>query len=98
MIIRILGEGQFVVADAHLDALNELDDAVEAAARAGDAEELGTALSALLGAVRDSGEPVDVDLLIDSDVILPDAEATLEQILEWMGRDDSYSGIVPQRT
>ena len=40
MIVRILGEGQYRLSDAELDILDALDDAVEAAARAGDAGEL----------------------------------------------------------
>ena len=36
MIVRILGEGQFDVADDALDRLNELDSAVEAAIPASD--------------------------------------------------------------
>ena len=36
MIVRILGEGQLEVADDQLDALNELDSAVESAVEAGD--------------------------------------------------------------
>lgn len=95
MIVRILGEGQFLLEDANLDLLNELDDAVEAAARAGDTDALAAALEALLDAVRSQGRPLDDDLLVDSDLILPDADATPEQIVEWMGEDDSYSGLVP---
>lgn len=98
MIVRILGEGQFLLDDGELDALNVLDDAVDAAARAGDADQVTSALTALLEAVRERGEPVDVDLLIDSDIILPDADASLTQILEWIDRDDGYPGIVPEPT
>ncbi len=36
MIVRILGEGQWDVSDEQLDALNELDAAVEAAVDGGD--------------------------------------------------------------
>ncbi|MFV0406804.1 MAG: PspA-associated protein PspAA [Propioniciclava sp.] len=96
MIVRILGEGQFVLDDGALEELNALDDAVEAAAGTGDPAQLNRALAALLAVVRDRGEPVDVDLLIDSDVILPDAEATLEQIIEWIGRNDGQDGLVPE--
>ena len=45
MIVRILGEGQYDVADEALDRLNELDAAVEAAVEAGDE----TAFAAALG-------------------------------------------------
>ena len=95
MIVRILAEVQFLREDANLDLLNELDDVVESAARAGDADALAAALEALLTSVREQGSLLDDDLLVDSDVILPDAEATPAQILEWMGENDSFSGLIP---
>lgn len=98
MIVRILGEGQFLLDDAQLDALNTLDDAVEEAANSGDPEHVRRALTVLLETVREHGHPVDVDLLVDSDIILPDAEATLDQIVEWIGLDDSFGGIIPERS
>lgn len=98
MIVRILGEGQFLLSDDDLEALNVLDDAVDTAARSGDEEQVRQALASLLATVRERGEAVDVDLLIDSDIILPDADATPDQVMEWIRRDDSYDGIVPERT
>ena len=32
---------------------------------------------------------------LHSDLILPDAETTLEQVREWMGNDDSFAGLLP---
>ena len=55
MIVRILGEGQWDVADDHVDALNELDAAVEAAVEAGDQAAFTERLAALLDAVRTAG-------------------------------------------
>ena len=55
MIVRILGEGQYDVADAALDRLNELDAAVEAAVDAGDETAFRPALLALLDGVRTVG-------------------------------------------
>lgn len=95
MIVRILGEGQYRLSDAELDILNALDDAVEAAARAGDAPELRRALIRLLDEVRTQGEELDADLLIDSDLILPDADSSVDEVRSWMGEDASYSGLLP---
>ncbi|MFP5415340.1 MAG: PspA-associated protein PspAA [Actinomycetes bacterium] len=95
MIVRILGEGQFRLDDAELDMLAALDDDVEAAAKAGDAEWLNRALLRLIEEIRTQGTPLDPDLLIDSDLIIPDAEVTVEQVREWMGNDDSFSGLLP---
>ena len=95
MIVRILGEGQYRLDDAELDLLNALDDDVEAAARAGDADWLQRALERLLDEVRTQGTLLDDDLLLDSDVILPDAEASVEQVQDWIGEDSSFEGLMP---
>jgi hypothetical protein len=90
VIVRILGEGQYDVDDAALDRLNELDTAVEAAVEAGDEEALGTALTALHEAVR-SGAAHDPESLDESDLILPPAGATLDEVRELLGDD----GLIP---
>lgn len=95
MIVRILGEGQYRLDDAELDILNALDDDVEAAAKAGDAAWLKRALQRLIDEVCSQGTALDDDLLIDSDLILPDADATVEQVREWIGNDESFRGLMP---
>lgn len=91
MIVRILGEGQLHVADDQLDALNELDRAVESAIESGDEAAFAAALEALLGGVRRSGTPLSVDSLEDSDLILPPADATIPEVRELLGGD----GLIP---
>lgn len=95
MIVRILGEGQYRLDDAELEILNALDDDVEAAAVAGDPDWLGRALERLLAEVRSQGVLLDDDLLIDSDVILPDADTSVDEVREWIGRSDEHSGLIP---
>jgi hypothetical protein len=90
VIVRILGEGQYDVDDAALDRLNELDTAVEAAVEAGDEEALGAALTALHEAVR-SGTAHDPESLDESDLILPPAGATIDEVRELLGDD----GLIP---
>ena len=92
MIVRILGEGQFRVDDALLDELNVLDAAVEEAVAHGDEEALKPAVAALLDAVRSHGEEVEDDLLVESDLILPYADADVAQIAEWLEGPDSPDG------
>jgi hypothetical protein len=91
MIVRILGEGQFEVADAELDRLNELDAAVEAEVDAGNAEAFSARLAELLDGVREVGAPLPDDSLEDSDLILPPADATLEEVREMLAGD----GLIP---
>lgn len=91
MIVRILGEGQYDVSDDALDRLNELDATVEAAVEAGDEASFGPALAALLDGVRTVGVPHDVDSLDESDLILPPADATIDEVRELIGGD----GLIP---
>ncbi len=91
MIVRILGEGQYDVADAALDRLNDLDGAVEQAVEAGDEATFATALEALLEGVRTVGVPHDLDSLDESDLILPPSDADLAQVRELLGDE----GLIP---
>jgi len=91
MIIRILGEGQYDVADHALDRLNELDATLEAAVEAGDEAAFSTALTDLLGGVRTAGVAHPADSLDESDLILPPADATIDQVREMLNDD----GLIP---
>ena len=91
MIIRILGEGQYDVAEDALDGLNELDSSLEAAVESGDESAFAPALAALLDAVRSIGTAHPVDSLDESDLILPRADATLEDVRELLQED----GLIP---
>ncbi|WP_122817140.1 PspA-associated protein PspAA [Nocardioides pantholopis] len=91
MIVRILGEGQFDLTDADLDWLNELDTAVETAVENGDQAAFETALAALLDAVRSHGALHELDALDPSDLILPPADATIDEVRAILGDE----GLIP---
>jgi hypothetical protein len=91
MIVRILGEGQLEVGDDHVEALNELDRSVESAVESGDEATFRSALAALLDDVRRRGTPLPEDVLHDSDLILPPADATIEEVRELLEGD----GLIP---
>ena len=91
MILRILGEGQYDVADHAIDRLNDLDGAVEAAAEAGDEAAFTAALAALLDGVRTVGVPHDLDSLDESDLILPPSDASIEDVRHLLAGD----GLIP---
>ena len=93
MIVRILNEGQWDLSEDAVTKLNSLDDAVEQAVATGDQQQLAEALHTLLEQVRSVGRPVPDDELSDSDLILPDADATLEEIQELLSGSDE--GLVP---
>jgi uncharacterized LabA/DUF88 family protein len=91
VIVRILGEGQWDVEEAHLEVLNALDAAVESAVEVSDETAFSPALTALLDAVRSQGTRLEDDSLEDSDLILPPADATLEEVRDLLADD----GLIP---
>jgi hypothetical protein len=91
VIVRIMGEGQFEVADAHIDALNHLDSKIENAIQDGDEESFRAGLDELLGAIRVAGHVLPDDSLLDSDLMLPPSDATLEEVRELLGDE----GLIP---
>jgi hypothetical protein len=91
MIVRILGEGQYDVSDEALARLNELDAAVEAAIETGDVDAFGAALAGLHDGVRTVGVPHDAESLDESDLILPPADATIDDVRELLSDD----GLIP---
>ena len=92
MIVRILGEGQLEIDDSASDELNKLDAALDSAVKAGDEEAFRPALAALLDRIRALGTPVAADSLAPSDLILPYAEANLEEVRELLTDDGLIAG------
>jgi hypothetical protein len=91
MIVRILGEGQYDVADAALERLNELDAALEAAIDNEDDAAFHAALGQLLDGVRSAGVPHDDDDIVASDVILPPADSSIAEVRDLLGDE----GLIP---
>ena len=91
MIVRILGEGQYDLPEPALARLNELDAALEAAVEAGDEAAFAAALVALHDGVRSIGAAHDPDSLDESDLILPPADATIDQVRQMLNDD----GLIP---
>ncbi|MEV5280224.1 hypothetical protein [Streptomyces sp. NPDC051994] len=91
MIVRIMGEGQVKLADSHFAELNKLDDDLLDQMEAGDEEGFRTTLGALLDAVRRLGEPLPDEALEPSELILPAADATLDEVKDMLGDD----GLIP---
>ena len=77
MIVRIAEEGQYRLDDDVQARINELDDALEAAL---DTEGFAAALGRLLDAVRTLGQPVADEELVGSNIVLPPADATAEEV------------------
>jgi len=91
VILRILGEGQLEVSDEALLELNELDDVLINAVEKGDEGRFHTALANLVNKVRAVGKPVADDHLGPSELILPGADATLDEVRALL----SDEGLIP---
>ena len=91
MIVRILGEGQLEVPESALDELNKHDGELAAAVDAKDEATFRAALVSLLDQVRSAGTPLADDSLEESDLVLPNAEATIDEVVDMLGAD----GLVP---
>jgi hypothetical protein len=91
MIVRIMGEGQYVVPDGAVEALNAHDGQLTAALDAGDEGAFRAALKAMLAEVKDAGEPLADEELVESDVILPGPLATLDEVRDLLSDD----GLIP---
>lgn len=91
MIVRILGEGQLDVAEAHLDELNTLDVEVSEAVATGDEARFTRGLTRLLDKVRSVGTRLPDDQLSTSDLILPDPDTSLAEVASLLGDE----GLIP---
>jgi hypothetical protein len=89
VIIRILGDGQFEIADSHKEKLDELDATIDKALTAGDDVAFQAALGALDAEIRRVGAPVDASTILPSDLIVPHEGATLSEISELLGSEES---------
>jgi methylaspartate ammonia-lyase len=91
VIIRILGEGQWNIADEHLDELNQLDAQVESAVNAGNEAALTDALAGLLEKVRSAGTALADEEIATSDLVLPFSDASLDDVRDLLNDD----GLIP---
>ncbi|MFB7509769.1 PspA-associated protein PspAA [Streptomyces broussonetiae] len=91
MIVRIMGEGQWNLADSHFAELNKLDDELLAEMEGGDEAGFRRTLGALLDSVRRLGTALPDDALEPSELILPTPDASLEEVREMLSDD----GLIP---
>ena len=95
MIVRLMGLGQWTLEPEQLLELNGIDEAVEQAVAAGDQERLRKELRRLVDAIRQNGQEVPDDLIVESDLVLPDMDATLEEVRELLDSTSEYYGLIP---
>ena len=91
MIVRILHEGQFDIHGAELDSLNEVDNQIVEAIAHQDEERFRRLMDQMHDIVLKRGKPVPVDEFRESDIILPPADATMEEVGEMF----TGEGMIP---
>ena len=79
MIVRIAGEGQFRIPDEDQNKLNELDNAAVAAVEAGDEPSFADLWAQMLALIEADGNALDEDELVESDIILPPRDISLDE-------------------
>lgn len=79
MIVRLMGAGQYRLDDSAATQLNDLDDQAVAALERNDEEELDRCLDAMWRMVQAQGQPLPIDELTTSDVVIPPSDLTLEE-------------------
>jgi len=79
MIIRIMGEGQYVVDSCLLDELNIIDNHIVDHVSQGKQKEFREELTNLISTVKEKGKQLDHKEIIKSDIIIPPKDLTLEE-------------------
>lgn len=95
MIVRILGLGQWSMEPDELIALNAVDEAVEKSVASGDQDALRAALTSLVAGVQEVGQPVPDDVIVESDLVLPDVDATVDEVRALLDSTSEFYGLIP---
>ncbi len=91
MIVRISGEGQWELPDSDSERLNELDNRAVSAVEQGDETGFHELWTQMLELVQADGNALGDDELVESDVILPPPDISLQEArAEFTGE-----GIIP---
>ncbi len=91
MIVRIMGEGQYRLAEEVHERVNELDNAVVAAVDKDDEDAFHAAFEELLDVIRAEGEHLGDEELETSDVIVPPPDTSMAEA----AADFSGDGLIP---
>ena len=91
MIVRIATEDQYELPDEDAQRLNELDNQAVSAVEAGDEQRFHELWEQMLALVQTDGTPLPDDELVESDVILPPRDTTLEEARA----DFTGEGLIP---
>jgi PspA-Associated protein len=91
MIVRILGENQYVLDSKYLDKLNELDNCMVDHLGSDDVDEFRSCLHEMIHTIREKGTPLDPAEIRPSDLIVPSPDITPEEARQLFTEE----GIIP---
>ena len=91
MIVRILTEGQYDLPSEYLDELNNIDNQIVELVAEKSRIEFESMITKMLDLVREKGTPVPIDEMVESDIVLPEPDITLDEAAELF----TGEGIVP---
>tara|TARA_B100000745_G_scaffold39837_1_gene24376 strand:- start:234 stop:512 length:279 start_codon:yes stop_codon:yes gene_type:complete len=91
MIVRILTEGQYNLPGAYIDQLNEIDNKIVVVVEQKDKVNFHKLLEEMFSLVRKYGTEVPIDELVESDLVLPEPDITLQEAGEMF----TGEGLVP---
>ena len=80
MIVRISTEGQWRVSGGSLDRLNDVDNRLVDAIARGDKDKFKILYPQLFSIVRNEGDPVPEDEIVESDIVLPPPDASFAEV------------------
>jgi len=92
VIVRILGEGQYDLEGEALHELKVADARLFEAVAAADEAAYRARFQEVLSLVRGKGRRVPIDRLVESDLILPPAETTLQEARQLFGDEGPGDG------
>ena len=92
MIVRILGDNQYVLDSKYLDRLNELDNCMVDHLGSGEVDEFNSCLREMIHIIRDKGTPLDPAEIRPSDLIVPSPDMTPEEARKLFTEE----GVIPE--
>jgi hypothetical protein len=74
-----MGEGQYRAPEALCDELNQIDIRIVDLVEEGKAEEFRSELARLIFEIKEKGEPIEAEELLESDIIVPPEDLSFEE-------------------
>ena len=87
MIVRIMEEGQFRIPSSLLDELNVIDNRIVDYVAKENESDFKKELGKLIAMIKENGKPLDDAEIMESDLIVPPADLTLQEAADIFSGD-----------